>query len=48
MVNIQNLVLNFEEIVVLLNMDVQSRADILAKMQAENAAKLTAIMQPEK
>lgn len=33
---------------ILMNMSVQSRADILGKMQPENAAKLTAIMEPDK
>ena len=33
---------------ILMNMDAQSRSDILAKMKPENAAKLTAIMEPDK
>ena len=33
---------------ILLNMDVQSKADILAKMDPENAATLTVLMEPKK
>ena len=33
---------------ILINMDTQSRADIMAKMNSENAAKLTVLMEPKK